>query len=80
MKPSDHQWQALVNLSHSPDWKHLRELLSSCLMEAQQNLETGSNLEGIFRAQGRATQIRELLETFDKSREALDRINASRNR
>ena len=80
MKPSDHQWQALVNLSNSPDWKHLRELMSSCLLEAQQTLEKGSNLEDLFRAQGRATQIRELLDTFDKSRDSLDRINESRHR
>lgn len=77
MKPSHYQWQALVNLSNSPDWSHLRELLSNCLQEAQQNLEKGSNLEEIFRAQGRTTQIRELLETFDKSRESLERINDS---
>ena len=80
MKPSNQQWQALVNLTNSPEWKHLKEILSSHLMEAQQSLEGVNNLEGLFRAQGRASLARELIKTFEESREMLERIQASTSR
>ena len=80
MKPSNQQWQALVNLTNSPEWKHLKEILSSHLMEAQQSLEGVNNLESLFRAQGRASLARELIKSFEESREALERIQASTSR
>ena len=80
MKPSNHQWQALVNLTNSPDWKHLKEMLNSHLTEAQQSLEGVNNLEALFRAQGRASLARELIKTFEESREMLERIQASTSR
>ena len=71
MELSQDQYKALARLeaNNSPDWQCLKQALRQAIEAERDALEQSSSTETLYRLQGRAGVVRELLLAIEDSRE-----------
>jgi hypothetical protein len=72
MRLSSTQLQFLARIAMTPDGKVLVDLLQALLRERDAKLRTSTG-EEVFRQQGRALEIAELIDDFTQSQKRLER-------
>lgn len=71
MELSQEQYKALARLeaNNSQDWQCLKQVLRQAIEAERDTLEQSNATETLYRLQGRAGALRELLQAIEHSRE-----------
>lgn len=71
MALDERRWKAMARLASSPEGKELRAYLEERLAECRDSLEQIPEGSEISKAQGRAKELRHLIERLDRSSEVI---------
>jgi hypothetical protein len=69
LSPAEYKALARLESNNSPDWQCLKQALRQAIEAERDALEQSSSTETLYRLQGRAGALRELLHAIVHSRE-----------